>query len=132
MRIGELARRTGLTPKTIRFYEQSGVLPEPERQPSGYRDYGDAALARVAFVRAAQTAGLTLAEITQVFAVRDAEGPPCAHVVGLLDRHAEQLDARIAELAATRDEVQRLRERAATLDPAACSDDAVCHVIPSG
>ncbi len=61
MRIGELAARSGLTAKTIRFYEQAGVLPEPARQPSGYRSYDDTALDRLRFVRAAQAAGLTLA-----------------------------------------------------------------------
>ncbi len=129
MRIGELARRAGTSARTLRFYEQAGLLPAPLRTPSGYRDYDDAAVDRLAFVRAAQAAGLTLAEIREVVAVREAQGPPCAHVVGLLDRHADELDARIAELEATRAEVRRLRERAATLDPAACVDADVCNVL---
>lgn len=61
-----------------------------------------------------------------------AHGPPCRHVVALLARHAAELDARIAELEATRAEVQRLRERAAGPDPAACAADGVCHVITTG
>jgi len=129
VRIGELARRAGTSARTLRFYEQAGLLPAPLRTPSGYRDYDDAAVDRLAFVRAAQAAGLTLAEIREVVAVREAQGPPCAHVVGLLDRHADELDARIAELEATRAEVRRLRERAATLDPAACVDADVCNVL---
>jgi DNA-binding transcriptional MerR regulator len=129
VRIGELARRAGTSARTLRFYEQAGLLPAPLRTPSGYRDYDDAAVDRLAFVRAAQAAGLTLAEIREVVAVREAQGPPCAHVVGLLDRHADELDARIAELEATRAEVRRLRDRAATLDPAACVDADVCTVL---
>ena len=129
VRIGELARRAGTSARTLRFYEQAGLLPAPLRTPSGYRDYDDTAVDRLAFVRAAQAAGLTLAEIREVVAVREAQGPPCAHVVELLDRHAYELDARIAELEATRAEVWRLRERAATLDPAACVDADVCNVI---
>jgi len=131
VRIGELAGRAGLTTKTLRFYEQAGVLPGPARTGSGYRDYDDAALARLRFVRAAQVAGLTLAEIRTVIAVREDQGPPCGHVTALLDRHAAALDERIAELQATRAEVRRLQERAATLDPAACGEDGVCHVIPA-
>ncbi|WP_225235060.1 heavy metal-responsive transcriptional regulator [Klenkia terrae] len=131
MRIGELATKAGLTAKTIRFYETAGVLPEPERQPSGYRDYNGSALARLRFVKAAQAAGLTLAEIRQVIAVRDLSGPPCRHVADLLDTHAADLDRRIAELAALRDDVQRLRDRAKSLDPSRCDDTAVCHVIPA-
>ncbi|WP_404380389.1 heavy metal-responsive transcriptional regulator [Knoellia locipacati] len=132
MQIGELARRAGLTTKTLRFYEQAGVLPRPERTAAGYRDYDETAASRLAFVRAAQAAGLTLAEIRTVMAVRDDQGPPCLHVTALLDRHAAALDERIAELEATRTEVRRLRGRAATLDPAACHEDGVCHIIPSG
>lgn len=131
MRIGELAARAGLTAKTIRFYEQAGVLPDPKRRPSGYRDYDDAALARLRFVKAAQAAGLTLAEIREVIAVRDRNGPPCHHVTDLLDAHAADLDRRIAGLTALREEVRRLRDRADGLDPARCDDTAVCHVIPT-
>lgn len=131
VRIGELATRSSLTVKTIRFYEQAGVLPEPERRPSGYRDYDDTALSRLRFVKAAQAAGLTLAEIREVMAIRDISGPPCEHVVELLDAHAADLDRRIAELAALRDDAQRLRDRAATLDPGHCSAAVVCQVIPT-
>lgn len=132
MRIGELAQRAGTTAKTLRFYEQAGLLPTPERTPSGYRDYDEGVLDRLAFVRAAQAAGLTLAQIREVIAVRDDAGPPCQHVTALLDAHAADLDARIAELTSLRDEVQRLRARARHLDPAACSADKVCHIIPGG
>lgn len=130
MRIGELAERAGVTTKALRFYEQAGVLPAPARTTAGYRDYDQTVLARLRFVRAAQAAGLTLAEIHTVITVREDQGAPCEHVTALLDRHAAALDQRIAELEATRAEVRRLQERAAMLDPATCSDDAVCHVFP--
>ena len=131
MRIGELAARAGLTVKALRFYESAGVLPEPERRPSGYRDYDEAALTRLRFVRAAQAAGLTLAEIRQIVTVREHHGPPCRHVTALLEDHAVDLDRRIAELTALREEVRRLRDRADRLDPADCDTTAVCHVIPT-
>ena len=83
-------------------------------------------------MRAAQTAGLTLAQIRAVIAVREDQGPPCEHVSELLERHAVALDERIAELETTRTEVRRLQERAATLDPSACRVDGVCHVIQTG
>lgn len=130
MRIGELAQRAGLTTKTLRFYEQAGLLPAPARNASGYRDYDDDALDRLRFVRAAQAAGLSLAEIAGVIVARDVAGPPCAHVGALLDAHAVVLDQRIAESMALREELLWLRDRAARLDPGACSADKVCHVIP--
>jgi len=131
MRIGELARRSGLTAKTLRFYEHAGVLAHPARGPSGYRDYDETALTRLRFVRAAQSAGLTLTEVRDIIAIRESNGPPCSHVAALLDRHLDDLHERIRELTATRDEVRRLRERANTLDPADCHADDVCHVIRS-
>ena len=131
MRIGELAQRAGVTAKALRFYEQAGLLPSPRRTPAGYRDYDDSALDRLRFVKGARAAGLTLAEVAEVIAAREHAGPPCQHVVALLDARAVDLDARIAELHALRAEVQRLRRRATTLDPAACCDSDVCHVIPS-
>ena len=131
MRIGELAQRTGTTPKTLRFYEQAGLLPEPARSPAGYRDYDGAVVDRLRFVKAAQAAGLTLAEIRDVIATRDLSGPPCEHVAALLDAHAAELDVRIAQLSGLRAEVQRLRDRAGSLSPSACRADSVCHVIPS-
>lgn len=131
MRIGDLANRTGLTVRTLRFYEQAGVLPAAARLPSGYRDYDQTALARLRFVKAAQVAGLTLGEIRQVIAVRDSDGPPCQHVTGLLDAHATDLDRRITELTSLRADITHLRDRASTLDPAACGAVGVCHIIPT-
>ena len=131
MRIGDLAQQAGVTTKALRFYEQAGVLPEPARTPSGYREYDETALLRLRFIKGAQAAGLTLAEIVQIVAVREAQGPPCAHVVALLDRHAVDLDLRIAELVVARDDVERLRERATELDPADCAPDGVWQVIPT-
>lgn len=131
MRIGELAGRAGLTVKTLRFYEATGVLPEAVRTPSGYRAYDDSALARLRFVKAAQAAGLTLAEIRQVIAVRDSDGPPCQHVTELLHAHAADLDRRITELIALRDDISALQDRAGTLDPASCGVEQVCHIFPT-
>lgn len=131
MRIGELARRSGVTAKALRFYEDAGVLPAPPRGPSGYRDYDESALSRLRFVRAAQAAGLTLGEVRRIIAIREHDGPPCSHVTELLRQHVHDLDRRIAELTRMRAEVRRLHERAATLDPATCGDADVCHVIPA-
>ena len=125
------AGRSGLTAKTLRFYELAGVLPEPGREKSGYRDYDENAVARLAFVKAAQAAGLTLSEIRQVIAVREQEGAPCSHVVALLDAHAAELDHRIVDLTALRDQVLRLRERSKDLDPSQCSATTVCDIIPA-
>ena len=66
MRIGELAEAAGTTTKTLRFYEEQGLLPPAERTPAGYRDYTPDAVSRIDFVHRGQAAGLTLAQIKQI------------------------------------------------------------------
>lgn len=129
MLIGELATRTGVSTKTLRFYENDGLLPEPDRTPAGYRDYPDPAVDRVAFIRQAQAAGLTLAQIREILTIRDGGQPPCDHVADLVDQRIEQLDRRLAELEHTRTELLALQTRLDTLDPADCRDD-ICVAIP--
>lgn len=131
MRIGELAAKTGVTTKTIRFWESTGLVADPNRAPSGYRVYGPEAVDRVEFIRHAQTAGLTLAEIRQVLAISDDGQPSCGHVAELIHQRLIELDDRIRELTETRDRLRRLAERAADQDPAAC--DGYCAILrPAG
>lgn len=129
MQIGELAARSGVPVKTIRYYEEIGVLAEPARTPSGYRRYDDDAIEHLAFVRAAQAVGLTLGEIRQIVALRERGQTPCSHVVDLVEQRATEIDQRIAELQRLRGELQRLTERAAHLDPTDCDPQRICHVI---
>jgi len=70
VQIGEVAQRSGLSVKTLRYYEDIGVLASPPRTPGGYRDYEDTVVGRLQFVRAAQAVGLTLGEIREVIAFR--------------------------------------------------------------
>ena len=129
MRIGEVAERAGLSTKALRYYEDAGLLHAPERTPNGYRDYGDGVLDRLRFIRAAQTAGLTLGEIKGVVAFREQGSPPCGHVLELIEGRAADLDRRITELRALRDDLRALAERGRTLSPEACSPDLVCHIL---
>src|SRR5713226_4039415 len=115
MRIGVLARRTGLAPSAVRYYEQLGLLPVPGRTASGYRSYADATVDRISFIRSAQAVGLTLAEVGQVLGVRDAGEAPCRVVIELIDRRHAAVRARIAELRALEQELSQLRERAKRL-----------------
>lgn len=131
MRIGELAAAAGVTTKTIRFYEDAGVLPVPTRQRSGYRDYDHSALDRLAFVKAAQAAGLTLAQISDVVSARDSSGAPCEHVAEVLEQHAAELERRITELNTLLSQVRLLEKRAKTLDPDQCTPAQVCHLFPT-
>lgn len=127
MRIGEVAERSGVNPTTIRYYEDIGLLPEPERTRSGYRDYAGGAVARLSFIRAAQSIGLTLGEIHEVLALRNRGETPCPQVVTLLDQRAVELAERIAALEQMRRELLQLAKQARQLPP---RDDAdFCHII---
>ena len=129
MRIGTLAATCGLTAKTIRFYESRGLLPPPPRTPSGYRDYPEHTIRRLQFIRHAQAAGLTLAELGSVLAIRDRGEAPCGHVTALLDEHLRAVDRRLAELRKTRAVLRELTSRAPTVDPTTCGEDDICAVI---
>jgi MerR family transcriptional regulator, copper efflux regulator len=129
MRIGEAAGRSGVPAKTIRFWEDQRLLPAPARTPAGYRDYDPAILERLAFIRQAQAAGLTLEHIRQVLDIRDGGQPPCVHVAGLIGRRLAEVEARLAELARARDQLAALAARAAAQDPADCR--GYCSIIAS-
>lgn len=127
MLIGELAKRTGTTTKTLRFYEDAGLVPEPARRPSGYRDYPTSATDRVMFIHDAQTAGFSLRQIRQILDIRDSGDPPCEHVGELIDQRLAEVQRRLAELEQTRHTLQELAERTAQLDPADCR--GYCAII---
>ena len=113
MRIGELAGQLGVTTKAIRFYERIGLLPDPARTSSGYRSYEDADVERLVFIKTAQRLGLTLDEIKEIIAFRDRGEQPCGYVADVLHRQVADLNARIREMRALRDELRRLQARAA-------------------
>ena len=129
MLIGDLATRAGLSAKAIRFYEQAGLLPQPPRTSGGYRDYPAGAVDRLAFIRLAQAAGFTLADIRGVLAVRDSGQAPCQHVTVLIGEHLAQVERRIAELTRTQDVLKDLQRRAAATDPATCAETEICSIL---
>ena len=127
LKIGEVAERSGVPAKTIRFWEDQRLLPAPARTPASYRDYDPAVLERLAFIRHAQAAGLTLEHIRQVLDIRDEGQPPCVHVAGLIARRLAEVESRLAELGRTRDQLAALAARAAAQDPADCR--GYCSII---
>lgn len=126
MRIGELAERQGITTKAIRFYESIGLLPEPERTPSGYRAYGDVDAERLTFIKTAQRLGLSLDEIREIIGFRDRGEQPCRYVAEVLQRQVSDLDRRIREMRTLRDELKHLQARAAAGDG---PEGQYCRVI---
>lgn len=104
LRIGEVARLLGVTPKTVRHYHKLGLLAEPARSPSGYRLYGADDLLRLHQIRRLQALGLSLARIKEVLG-RPGDARSLRDVLGAL---REELSGQIAALEARRDRVERL------------------------
>jgi DNA-binding transcriptional MerR regulator len=112
LKIGELGERVGVNPKTIRYYEGIGLLPEPERRPSGYREYTEDDIGRLAFIKTAQRLGLALSEISEILAFRERDERPCDYVLQAIDRQVGDLDRRITEMEELRRDLLALRRRA--------------------
>lgn len=130
--IGTLARATGTTTKTLRFYEVAGLLTPPLRRDNGYRDYPDDAVHSVHFIRSGQAVGLTLAQIKELLALRRDGRAPCTAATELLDTRLAEISRKIDELDALRSDLQELKARAVGLDPADCDPDSICHIINPG
>jgi len=107
--IGELARRTGLPVKTIRFYSDEGLLPPTDRTPSGYRLYDTRALARLELIKTVRELGLGLADIALVLAEE-------ATVPRLAARHIEALDEQIRRLRLRRAVLRAVVKRRSELE----------------
>ncbi|MDN4472228.1 MerR family transcriptional regulator [Demequina zhanjiangensis] len=132
MRIGDLAAQAGVTAKTVRYYESIGLMEEAPRHANGYRDYGDEALAQLRFIRDSQAAGLSLAETSEILAMKRAGESTCQHTTELLTRRLDDIDRQIESLLAAKQELLVMRSRAESLDPVACTDPARCQVIEAG
>jgi MerR family mercuric resistance operon transcriptional regulator len=108
LKIGEVARDSGVGVEALRFYERSGLLPRPGRTAGGYRLYDGRVLERLAFIKQAQTLGFSLHEIRRIIQDAEAGRSPCDEVreivrrrLGELDRHMRDLRRHRKELAAT-------------------------------
>jgi MerR family copper efflux transcriptional regulator len=105
MRIGELASTTGESVRTLRYWEDEGLL-EADRTDSGYRVFRPAMIDRVAFLRRAQALGLTLQEIRSILSLRKEGLQPCGHVRDRLREHLVSVRERLQQLRALEEELE--------------------------
>ena len=96
--ISVLSKQAGVPVKTIRYYEDVGLLPRPSRTASGYRLYVPATADRLQFIKKAQSLGLTLDEIKEILELADRGRCPCGHVQTLLKKRLVELRQKIADL----------------------------------
>jgi DNA-binding transcriptional MerR regulator len=130
MQIRQLAALAKVSPKTIRYYESIGVLPEPPRGTNGYREYEASDVERLKLVLGARRLEFSLGDVTEIIAMRDRREAPCRVVLDKLSQKADEIAQRIAELQRLEQELHHLYELGQTfptddVDGKSC----VCHLV---
>jgi len=128
LKIGDAAERTGLAPSAIRYYENSGVLPEAERTDSGYREYDDDDVDLLRFVARLRALEFPLSDVREIVALRRDGKAPCAAVRETISRETAAIKTRIGDLQRLEKELRALEAEAKDLPdnwPTAC----VCNVL---
>ncbi|CUK18198.1 Zn(II)-responsive regulator of zntA [Ruegeria denitrificans] len=106
--IGTLGKKTGTKVQTIRYYEQIGLMPEPERTEGGQRRYGHAELDRLAFIRHSRQLGFSLEAIRELLDLSDDPDRPCHEADSIARRQLKQIEQRMERLEALRTELERM------------------------
>jgi MerR family mercuric resistance operon transcriptional regulator len=101
--IGQVAKRAGIGIETVRFYEREGLLEEPQRKPSGYRQFDEGIVARLRFIRRAKELGFTLHEIKELLSLKLDPSTTCADV-------KKRAEAKIADIEAKLDSLKRMKQ----------------------
>lgn len=108
LRTAEVARLAGVNIETLRFYERKGILPEPPRRASGYREYPPETVERVRFVKRAQELGFSLKEIEELLSLREAVGAKSGPVRRLAEAKVKEIDHKIRDLEAMKESLTEL------------------------
>jgi MerR family copper efflux transcriptional regulator len=108
MQIREAAARSGVAPKTIRYYEEVGLVAAPARTEGGYRDYDESELATLAFVKRARDLGFSLKDVSALLDLWRNQNRSSAEVKSLTERHIADIEHRMSELSRMRDTLRTL------------------------
>ncbi len=130
MKIQEFSRLSGLSAKTIRYYESIGVLPSPQRTQNGYRDYSEKDLERSRFVAGIRSLDLSLDEIMELLAMRDRREAPCRTLLDRIEQKANQIEERIQALRKMEVDLRKLHDLGLTF-PTNDVDgkNCICHLV---
>ncbi|HIK45578.1 MAG TPA: heavy metal-responsive transcriptional regulator [Leptolyngbyaceae cyanobacterium M65_K2018_010] len=127
LRIGEVAKQTGVAVGTLRYYESLGLL-QSERGANGYRYYGPEAIHQVQFIKKAQTLGFSLGDVGEILTVHSQGDWPCQLVQARLNAKIQKLEAQIAQMIAFKTELEQYRDRWAEAQPHPQPGD-ICPLI---
>jgi len=106
--IGELGKRTGINIETVRYYEKIGLLPEPQRTASGYRQYGEDHVRRLRFIRRGRDLGFNIEAIRTLLRLAEHPDHPCVDADLLATQHLAEVEQRIADLVRLRDGLRQM------------------------
>ncbi len=128
MRIGEFAKQAAVNAKTVRYYEELGLLPPAPRTESGYRQYAEKDV-ELEFIRSAKGLGVSLDEIKEVLAFRDRGTYPCPYVLTLIKAKVDEIESRIQGLRMLARDLRRLRKAADSIPRGSAKKARFCHII---
>jgi DNA-binding transcriptional MerR regulator len=126
--IGQVAKASGVSAKTIRYYERIGVLPAPSRAPSGYRLYDQPGVERLRFIRRARSLGLPLQQLKTLMSTLNGGSPPALRprLRALIRGQLDAVKNRIAELELLRQQLEQVFQRMGTPAPRRASGACRC------
>lgn len=130
MKIQEFAQLTGLSTKTIRYYESIGILSPPQRAANGYREYSEGQFRSAHFVAGARSLELSLDEIREILAMQDRREAPCRTLLDLIEQKANDIEERIRLLKQMEVDLRGLHQLGLTFP----TDDidgknCICHLV---
>ena len=109
MKIGELAKLSGCSIQTIRYYEKEGLISAPERTEGNFRVYNAVALEKLAFIKNCRALDLTLREIKRLISLQHSPSTPCEAVNEMIDMHLLVVESRIEDLQNLHGDLRKLR-----------------------
>jgi DNA-binding transcriptional MerR regulator len=127
LKIGDVAKQTGVAVGALRYYESLGLL-QSERGDNGYRYYAPAAVHQVQFIKKAQALGFSLEDVGEILTVHHRGDVPCGFVQSLLQDKISQLEQQIAQMTAFKGELEAYRDRWAATQPRPQPGD-ICPLI---
>ncbi|AFY61063.1 heavy metal-responsive transcriptional regulator [Synechococcus sp. PCC 6312] len=128
LKIGDVAKQSGVSVPTLRYYETLGLISPAERGDNGYRYYSPSVVSQVAFIKKAQALGLALDEIRQILNVRDRGELPCEMVQSLLTQKIQQLNTQISQMQMFKQELEAYQTQWQNITPQ-LTDAEICPLI---
>ncbi|MBE9108193.1 heavy metal-responsive transcriptional regulator [Nodosilinea sp. LEGE 07298] len=125
--IGAVAKKSGLPVKTIRYYDEIGLLKTAGRTEGGYRVFAEDVFTRLGFIRRAQSLGLTLTEVKEFLEVHDQGDLPCSHIQVKLEDKLTEIEEKIQQLQLLKHELSGLLSGWQSI--ATKTDEAICPII---